>query len=738
MAWAASLPSPRRTLALAIGLGLFVSLLSTATSTRLERADFTYVNGSEPSSLDPALVTGVPEGRLCKSLFEGLVVKHPQSLEPLPGAAERWELSQDGLRYTFFLRPDGRWNGTNPNAPGVGEAVTAQDFRSSWKRLLHPTTASPYAFLLECVRGAATYARMAGGTYYSRSDWGLWLREQADNSLRAGITGLALEAFEDDPSSLGQIQFVAGEGDELRVGDELLRIGELSFRTPVAARVRAINRQPGLLQNVRTDPYYAGWCVELESAREAQAETLETRLADALGNGDLFRAEDFREKVLWPRVGLHAPSPLTLEVNLIRPLPYFLDLVSFYPLFPTNAQARAAAQERWPRDWEQEWLRSERFVGNGPFLLGQRRINDRIRLVKNDDYWDAGHVAFRTLDVLSLDHLGTALNLYLTGEVDWIDRVPPTQAFKLEGREDYGPEPQLGSYFYRFNVTRPPFDDPQLRRALALCVDRRALCEAVLKGGQVPAFSIVPPGFAGYGGAEMEHAPRASLDTDNRPDWERAHRADIERARDILKQAGYGPGAKPLPVVELLYNTSEEHRDVAEVIADGWKRELGMNVKLLNQEFKVYLDTQRSLDYDVSRAAWFGDYADPNTFLELFTSDCVQNRTGWSNAEYDALIARAARTLDPERRLEILREAESILLRELPVLPIYYYVTHNVVNPRLGGFFENIKDEHFPKFWYWKSDAELQSERAQYPATKQLVKARGPQAGLRGPLGIGF
>jgi oligopeptide transport system substrate-binding protein len=183
------------------------------------------------------------------------------------------------------------------------------------------------------------------------------------------------------------------------------------------------------------------------------------------------------------------------------------------------------------------------------------------------------------------------------------------------------------------------------------------------------------------------------------------------------------------------YNTSEAHRDIAEVVANSWQRNLGLSAKLLNQEWKVYLDTQSGLTYDVSRSAWIGDYADPNTFLDMFVTGNENNKTGWGNAEYDGLIRSAARELDPARRSQLLAQAEAILMRELPVLPIYYYVSQNLVAPRLGGFYENLRDEHLPKFWYWKSDAELAAARALEPPGVELVEALGPSEGLYPPSG---
>lgn len=571
--------------------GLLFLALRSALSARLERADFVFNNGTEVQSFDPAIVTGVPEGRLLRHLFEGLYVKHPKTLELLPGMAESFELSPDGLDYTFHIRREARWSN--------GDPVTAHDYVWSWRRLLNPETAAKYAYQLYYVEGA--------------------------------------EAFNTEVDELG-------------------------------------------------DPLH-----------------------------------DFDTTV-----GIRASDDHTLHVRLSSPTPYFRELLAFYPTFAVNRRNIEEAQERWPGSWEIEWLKPENLVVNGPFRVAERRVNDRIRLVKNPDYWDADNVAFETVDVLAVEHYGTMLNLYLTGEVDWIDRIAPNVIPRLVGREDFQPQPYLGSYFYRVNVTKPPFDDVRIRRALALTIDRRAVVEKIMKCGEAPSFGFCPP-MPGYENAEMAHA---ALD-----DPDAAFAADCERARELLAEAGFGPGGRRFPTMEIHYNTSEQHRDVAEVIANSWKSHLGIDVKLLNQEWKVYLDTQSNLAYDVSRSAWIGDYLDPMTFIDLFVTGGENNKTGWGNAEYDALVAEAYAEPDVERRLERIREAERILLDELPILPINYYVSRNLVNPRLGGFEENLLDEHWPKFLYWRDDAELAERRAAGRQGVELVPARGPSEGLYPPSG---
>lgn len=565
--------------AAALLLGLFAAALSLTGGARLERADFAFNNGTEVTTLDPAQVVGIPEGRVIRALYEGLVVKHPRTLAPLPGMAESWEISADGLTYTFRIREGALW--TN------GDEVTAHDFVYTYKRLLHPKTAANYAYQLWYVRGARAFSA---------------------------------EVTED------------GEPKH-------------DFASTVA---------------------------------------------------------------------IAAPDDRTLVIGLESPTPFFLDLVGFYPLFPVNRRAIEAAQERWGTEWEIQWLRPEYIVTNGPFKLLDRRVNDRIRLEKNEDYWDAENVAFRSMDILAVEQDATMLNMYLTGSVDYIDRVNTNVVAEMMPREDFNPTPYSGSYYYRINVTRPPFDDKRIRRALSLTIPRKAICEGIMRMGQVPAYALVPPGIPGYTNAETR-------------------RGDLTEAKRLMAEAGYGPGGKTIPTIEIHYNTSEAHAAIAQIIALEWQNELGIRAKLRNEEWKVYLDTQNTLRYDISRSAWIADYADPNTFLDEFLTDGQNNRTGWSNAQYDHFLEQAAAELDPLKRMDLLRQAEAILMEELPILPIYYYVTQNAIAPRLGGFYENFQDAHFPKHWYWMDDAELAERRASLPADVQQVTPHGPAAGLYAP-----
>jgi oligopeptide transport system substrate-binding protein len=573
---------------------LLAAALGFGRGAHLDRADCAFVNGAEPATLDPAVITAIPEGRIVRALFEGLVVRDPETLEPRPGVAETWEVGPDGLSWTFHLRPDARWSN--------GEPVTAEDFAFSFERLLDPRTAAGYASQLYCVAGA--------------------------------------RAFATDVDERGAPR--------------------RSFET-VAIRAR-----PGSPENT----------------------------------------------------GNTSAEGSTLEIGLEHPVPRFPDLLASPQFSPVNHRSLDQARARHPDAWQIEWLRPENLVTNGPFRLLERRANDRIRLGKNHAYWDADHVAFETIDALAAEHLSTVVNLYLTGEVAWIDQEPSDLASRLSRREDFHSAPYLGTYFYRVNVSRPPFDDRRVRRALALAIDREAIVRRVTRAGERALYACVPPGMPAWRGAAMPHAAEF-------PD-------DVREARRLLGETGYGEGGKVLPPIAIHYNTRESHKDVAEVIADSWRRNLGIQTRMENQEWRVFMDTQRRIDYDVSRSSWIADYADPYGFLEIFTTKNENNRTGWSDPRYDDLIASAAVALEPERSVR-LAQAEEILLSELPILPIYAYATKNLVDPRLGGFYENALDEHSPKSWYWMDDAELAEKRSRRAADLEPADSHGPSQGIYSP-----
>ncbi|MCA8969389.1 MAG: peptide ABC transporter substrate-binding protein [Planctomycetes bacterium] len=372
-------------------------------------------------------------------------------------------------------------------------------------------------------------------------------------------------------------------------------------------------------------------------------------------------------------VGVEAPDPRTFRVRLREPVPYFLALTAFYPTFPVHR----TTVERWPDDW----YRPDRFVSSGPFRLVLRSVRDRLHAVRNEHYWNAANVDLASIDILPVEDLSTALNLYLTGVCDWITDVPSYAVPELLKRDDFDPQPRIGSYFYRINqngqdeTKRRFFGNRNVRRALYFAIDRAGICERVLRGGQVPAHSIVPPGLAGY---EPPMLPGR----------------DVELARELMTKGLSELGMETAPQFSILYNTREDHKNIAEVVQSNWRDVLGLEVRLENMEWQSFLKTESSFGYDISRASWIGDYPDPNTFLDMWQSGNANNRTGYADPEYDASIREAASTTNAAKRLAILKDAEAHVLDDMVVIPIFYYVSTNCVHPWVRGLVSNFQDRH--------------------------------------------
>lgn len=384
--------------------------------------------------------------------------------------------------------------------------------------------------------------------------------------------------------------------------------------------------------------------------------------AQAYASGDLT---DFSQ------VGVKALDDLTLQVTLDNPTPYFLQLLDHYSMFPVHR----ATIEKFGAIGEAGtvWTRAGNYVGNGPFVLRQWDLNRKVIVEKNPLYWDAAKVRLNGIHYYPTENTTTEERMFRAGQLHRTSEVP---VGKLDFYRQQQPEslriaPYLGTYFYRINTRLPHLADVRVRKALAMSVDRQAIVDYVVRGGQQPAASITPPDTMGY---------TAASDL----------RYDVAAARELLAAAGYPDGAG-FPTLDILYNTYEQHRKIAVAIQQMWKQALNINVTIRNQDWKVYLDSEASGNYQISRAAWIGDYVDPNSFLDMWLAGGGNNRTGWSDTDYERLVlTEAPRAASVERRYAILREAESILLEAMPIIPIYHYVSIHLVHPSVKGFPGNL------------------------------------------------
>ena len=480
--------------------------------------------GSEPSDLDPHIVTGLGEAKIIQSLFDPLVSYDPATLAPVPALAERWEISADGLTYTFHLRADAKWSNNDP--------ITAQDCIDSWRRMLSPSLAADYAYLFYVLRGA--------------------------------------EAF------------------------------------------------------------------------------------------NKGRTTDFSA------VGLAAPDARTLIVTLNHPTPYFLQILLNSPWRPIHVRSIATHGEPLRRGTA--WTRPGRIVTSGPFMLKEWIPQQHLVVEKSPIYWDRARVRLNGVRFFPTDSIDAEERAYRAGQLHATWALPLSKVLPLQREQSPALriDPILETYFFRLNVRKAPFTDPRVRRALALAVDRDAITANILPGGRQPAPSFIPPLLQGY-----------------TPPARRAF--DLAAARQLLADAGF-PGGAGLPPIEILYNNSEILRLVAEAIQQMWRRDLGVDIRLVNQEFKVVFANRRAGDYQVLLGSWTADYLDATTFLDMWLSDSGNNHTGWKSPAYDALAARALTIADPNARAAVLAESETLVLDAAPIIPIYFNTHVYLLHPSVKGW----------------------------------------------------
>jgi oligopeptide transport system substrate-binding protein len=379
-------------------------------------------------------------------------------------------------------------------------------------------------------------------------------------------------------------------------------------------------------------------------------------------------------------IGVHALDDYTLEIDLANPTPYFLGLLTHETLFPVQ---RANVEK-----YGDQFTRAGNLVGNGAFMLAEWVVQSHMKLVRNPHYWNNAKTKLDEVWYYPTEDTDAELQRFRAGELDYTYVVPATQLkwVKQNLASDYVVAPYLGSYYYGFNLIRPPFQgNVKLRRALALAVNREIITNQVLGAGQKPAFGWVPP-VAHYVGQEMPEAK-----------WTQAERE--AEAKKLYAEAGYS-AEHPLRT-EILYNTFEDHKRIAVAISSMWKQVLGVEATLRNQEWKVYVDTRNEKkETQVYRHGWIGDYNDAFTFAELMRSTSGSNDTSYNNPEYDRLVAASQSELDLDKRGELLEQAERVLLEDMPILPLYFYVTQHMKKPWVGGWEPNILDHHASKYLY--------------------------------------
>lgn len=386
------------------------------------------------------------------------------------------------------------------------------------------------------------------------------------------------------------------------------------------------------------------------------------------------------------QVGFSAPDKHTLIVELENPCPYFLSLAchSSWSVVPAHAILKFGEIDTRST----LWTRPENFVGSGPFFLRSWRVAYRIEVEKNPHYWDASQVALNGIRFDAVEDQFAEETAFNDGQYHITNTVPQTRVPVL--REQNAPalrlDPYLSTAFIRINCAKAPLDDPRVRRALSLALDRNALAEQVMRGGETPANALVPADAYGNTSSEKNNKTvetKSALSQD----------AAIARARALLAEAGF-PGGEGFPEITYLYNTSDGAQFFAQAIQEMWRKNLGIRVALRNQEYKVYRVSLAQGDYELARSAWSGDYLDPTTFLELFVSGGHINWTNWSDENYDRLLAEAARERIPAKRTEKLKAAEKILLDAMPIIPTLHSRSKFLIRPEVRGWYPNLLDIH--------------------------------------------
>jgi oligopeptide transport system substrate-binding protein len=373
-------------------------------------------------------------------------------------------------------------------------------------------------------------------------------------------------------------------------------------------------------------------------------------------------------------VGVKATDAQTLRVSLEHPTVYFLALITHAAWLPVPLPAVMAHGDAYARGVA--WTRAGRLVGNGAFQLKSWTPNREIVVEKSPTYWDAAHVRLNRIHFYPIENLDAEERAFRSGQLHVTYTLPygKVDAYRKNSPQFLRTDPYLTTYFFRLNVRQPPLNNERVRRALALSIDRTAIVEKILRGGQKPATAVTPPGLAGY-------TPPPGTPS------------DLAAARALLAEAGF-PDGKGFPPLEMLYNTSTNHRLIAEAIQEMWRRNLGIEIRLINQEFKVVLSERRAGRFQILLSDWVGDYLDPTTFLDLWRSDNGNNHTGWTSREYDALLFSAARTVDPVTRAEQLQRAEALMLAAAPVIPLYYHTHVFLVQPSVKGWNPTLLDHH--------------------------------------------
>ncbi|WP_078924985.1 ABC transporter substrate-binding protein [Vibrio cincinnatiensis] len=362
----------------------------------------------------------------------------------------------------------------------------------------------------------------------------------------------------------------------------------------------------------------------------------------------------------------------TLVVELETAVPYFVMMTGHTTMKPVHQKTIEA--------YGDNWTKPEHFVGNGAYVVDRWVVNERLVLTRNEQYWDNAHTVINKVTFLPIENQVAEMNRFLAGEIDITYELPIEhfRRLKKEYPESVSVVGNLCTYYYSFNTKKKPFDDVRVRKAISYAIDRNIVTDAIMAQGEKPAYFLTPEITAGF---HPEFPAYGKMSQKER---------DAEAAR-LLKEAGYGKG-NPLKF-SLLYNTSENHKKIAVALGSMWKKTLGLDVTLENQEWKTYLSSKDQGNFEVARAGWCGDYNEASSFLTLMMSNNTTGGQHWGNTDYDAIIMKALTSTSESERQAYYAQAEALIAKEMPIAPIYQYVKSRLLSPKVGGFPSNNPEE---------------------------------------------
>lgn len=600
-----------------------------------------YVTGDEPESLDPPISSGQPEARIYMALYDGLVEYHPKTLEPMPALAERWDVNNDSSEFVFHLRKNGRWSN--------GDPINAHDFVYSFRRAFSPQLASRNAYLGYYIKYAQPYNE--GHVFVRDPNTGQFLHARNFDDESA-----------DHPEALSEKRITSDDPEYKPTEEEPQPDPDSEFHQFMHSPTR----------------------LTLPGDEESRNEILEAnpKLKAAVAKKEVVR-------VTGEHIGVEAVDDYTVRISLTQPAPFFTGLLAhqFFRIAPRKVIEKLGIH----------WTEPANIVTCGPFKVKSWTPYHSLIVERDPMYWDAARVQLDEIHFYPISDSPTTMNLYKVGEVDAVlnHTVPNAWLDVVRKKKDYMDAPEVAIDYIQINVTQPPMNDVRVRRAFNMAIDKEAW--ATWRKIVLPLTAFTPEGiFQGY--------PQPKGD-----------KFDPERARQLLGEAGfpvtlrsdgtYECKAFPANQVEYIYNTQESNKAMAEFMQAQWKQNLGITVPLRNMEWKTFLNVRSKREYKgFSRAGWVGDYMDPFTFLGLFYTPEGDNGTGWWDPKYVAMLNEANRTIDKQKRYELLAKAEAFLLEAQPVIPIDTAAVNWVKKPYVKGMYPNPASLFAWKYVYIERD----------------------------------